>query len=337
MTFTDGISEHWGLKSAGAPEPDASRWYYFTIPDGATLFTNDVPIFREFETNSLDPNYDFLQRFFIVQYKEFKKAGFCNQRILVHQLIDRLVKESWMELKYPEPALVRELELLHGEDLTPYFKVNKFDVYPHVGGQPAKGTLLIRHFVACGDTRVGNRPTLRASWRPVPLCRVINRCLEIKEDITRSSLVRLLTIHPSSTIASGPKIPPINIWRAVFEKVKPKSIFDVDSHFGEKAIAAKVSGIEYSTEYPLVDVNHLIQWLGNKPNTPDTTIITNMEPIDDGLLATRILKASTQKIIAVVTKAQAAKFKPIYQWMIKTDPKVLSMPENVLVVLQKYN
>lgn len=301
------------------------------------MFTNDVPVYQEFETNSLDPNYDFLQRFFIVQHKEFKKAGFCHQRILVHQLIDRLVKEGWMELKHPETALARELELLQQEDLTPYFKGNRFDVYPHVGGPPAKGTLLIRHFVSCGDMRHNNRPTLRSSWRPVPLCRVINRCLDIKEDITRSSLVRLLTIHPSSTIAAGPKIPPINIWRAVFDKVKPKSVFDVDSHLGEKAIAAKVSGIGYNTEYPLVDVNEMIQWLGAPHTAPDTTIITNMEPIDDSLLANRILKASTQKIIAVVTKAQAAKFKPVQQWMIKTDPKVLSMPDNVLVVLQKYN
>jgi hypothetical protein len=114
------------------------------------------------------------------------------------------------------------------------------------------------------------------------------------------------------------------------------AIFDVDAHLGEKAIAAKVAGIGYSTEYPLVDVNDLIQWLGNKPGTPDTTIITNMEPVDDSLLANRILKASTPKIIAVVTKAQAAKFKPVMQWPIRTDPKVLSLPDNTLIVLQKY-
>ena len=337
MTFTDGISEHWGLKSPGAPEPDGSRWYYFRIPEGATLFTDNVPIYREFEASTLDKNYDFLQQFFIVQHKDFKKAGFCNQRILVHQLIDRLVKEGWIELMYPEHVLTKELELLRNEDLTPYFKYNKFDVYPHVGGQPAKGTLIIRNFVACGDIRHKNRPTLRASWNPVPLCQVINRCFSIKEDATRSSLVRLLTIHPSSTIASGPKLPPVNIWRAIFEKVKPKAIFDVDSHLGEKAIAAKVSGIGYSTEYPIIDVNNLIRWLDNPAGKPDTTIITNMEHIDDATLANRILKAETQKIIAVVTKTQAAKFKPIQQWAIKTDPKVLSMPENVLVVLQKYN
>lgn len=337
MTFTDGISEHWGLKSAGAPEPNASYQYYFTIPDGSILFTDDVPVYREFETNSLDPNYEFLQQFFIVQYKDFKKAGFCNQRIMVHQLINRLMKEGWMEIKYPEIALKRELELLHNEDLTPYLKNNRFDVYPHVSGPPAKGTLLIRHFVACGDMRHKNRPTLRASWNPSALCQVINRCLDIKEDITRATLVRLLTIHPSSRIASGPKLPPVNIWRAVFEQLKPKSIYDVDSHLGEKAIAATVSGIPYATEYPLIDVNNLIQWLGNKSATPDITIVTNMEPIDDSLLATRILKASTPRILAVVTKAQAAKFKAIRSWPIKTDPKVLLLPDNVLVVLQKYN
>ena len=337
VTFTDGISEHWGLKSAGAPEPDASRWYYFAIPAGATLFTGDVPIYREFEANPLDPSFDFLQQFFIVQYKDFAKAGFCNQRILVHQLVDRLVKEGWMELKTPATVLKRELGLLREEDLGPYMKHNKFDVYPRVGGGPAKGTRIIRHFVSCGDMRHKNRPTLRASWNHVALCQVVNRCFDIKEDATRSSIVRLLTIHPSSRIASGPKLPPINIWRAVFDKVKPKSIFDVDSHLGEKAIAAKVSGIGYSTEYPLIEVNNLIQWLENKTEAPDTTIITNMEPIDDALLMNRILKATTPKIIAVVSKAQATRFKPIQQWFIKTDPKVLSMPENVLVVLQKYN
>jgi hypothetical protein len=330
------VSEHWGLKSAGAPEPNASYRYYFTIPEGSILFTEDVPIYREFEANPLDTNYDFLQRFFVVQHKDWKKAGFCNQRILVHQLVDRLLKEGWMELKCPDLALKRELELLQTEDLTPYFKTNRFDVYPHVGGPPAKGTLLIRHFVSCGDIRHKDRPTLRAAWNPSSLCQVINRCLEIKENVTRSSLVRLLTIHPSSTVAAGPKLPPINIWRAVFEKVKPTAVFDVDSHLGEKAIAAKVSNIGYATEYPLIDVNDLIQWLENKPGNADTTIVTNMEPIDDALLATRILKASTPRIIAVVTKAQAAKFKPVMQWPIKTDPKVLSLPDNTLIVLQKY-
>lgn len=338
MTFTDGISEHWGLKSAGAPEPDATCRRYFTIPDGSVLFTEDVPIYREFEANPLDPNFEFLQSFFIMQYKDVMKAGFCHQRIAVHALADRLVKEGWKELKYPEAALRRELEMLRTEDLTSYLKNNKFDAYPRVNGQPAKGTLVIRHFITCGDIKLNNRPTLKSAWNPVTLCKVINRGLEIKEDLTRSTLVRLLTIHHSSRVAAGPKMPPINIWRSIFDQLKPKAIYDVDSHYGEKAIAATVSGIGYKTEYPLVGVENLMKWLGNKTDyTPDVTILTNMEPIDDALLATRILKASTPRILAIVTKTQATKFKPIQQWAIRTDPKILDTPDNVLIVLQKYN
>lgn len=320
------------MKSPGSPEPDATRNYYFPIPEGKLVYSDkEVPIYREFEANPLEPNYQSLQHFFVAQYKDISKADFCHSRIVVHTIIDRLLREGWQELRYPEAALRADLEAARMEDLTPYMKNGKLDVYPRVSGAPAKGTLILRHFMTCGDVKYKNRPTLRESWTPNILCRVINRCIAIKEDITRSTIVRQLTIYPSNEVASGPTMPPINIWRVVFNLLKPQGVYDLDPHFGEKAIAAHINGISYT---PIT--SPISEWLGSKPGIPDFTILNNMSPIETNDLNDRISRSQTDKMIAIITKAQAANLNIIHRWDIKTDPKVLGLDDNILAVVQKY-
>jgi hypothetical protein len=327
VKFTDGITECWGLKSPGTPEPNAADRYYFVID--RKLFADEIPTYYEFESNPFADNHQEMLRYFIIQKKDLKKTGFCQIRFLVHELVAKLVNEGWSELKYPSVALKKDLESVKQSNYKQLFKNLQFSVYPG----KASGSLIIRHFVPCGDLARQGRRTLRESWRPEILNQVINMNLRSQKDITRASIVHMLGTYNGRAIA-GPKIPNVNIWAAIFKALGTASVYDVDPNFGEKAIAAAALGIGYRAFNPNEHVTKMITWLNHKNTPPDVTVITGIEPVDDATLTNRIA-ASAHAAIGIITREQASKFKPKYSWPIMTELIKPQTAKHMVAVFQK--
>lgn len=326
VEFTDGITECWGLKSPGAPEPNSTVKYYFIID--RKLFADEVPIYHEFETNPFSPDYEKMLNYFIIQKKDIKKAGFCQARFMVHELVDKLVKEGWTELKYPQVALKKDLEAVKKFNHKQLFKNQEFSVYQ---GYRSVGSLIIRHFIPCGDMAHPGRQTFKEAWRPEVLNQVIN--LNLGRDITRASIVHTLGTY-SGRIISGPKIPSVSIWVSIFKAIGTKSVYDIDPNFGEKAIAAAALDIGYRAFNPNEHVSKMIDWLNHKNEYTDVTVITNITPVDDTTLTNR-LKASANSAIGIITREQATKFIPTYSWPIRIEPIRVQTTEHMVAVFQK--
>lgn len=328
VKFTDGITEYWALKSAGSPEPDLMSKYYFVID--RKLFANEIPIYHEFESTPFADNHQEMLKYFIIQKKDIKKAGFCQIRFMVHELVDRLVKEGWSELKYPPISLKKDLEAVKKFNHKQLFKNLEFSVYQ---GNKSAGSLIIRHFIPCGDLTHHGRQTFKEAWRPDVLNQVINANLRSNRDITRASITHILGTY-RGRIISGPKIPNVNIWTSIFKAIGTKSIYDIDPNFGEKAIAAAALGIGYRAFNPNENVSKMVSWLNHKHENTDLTIVTNIEPVDDITLTGR-LKASANTAIGIITREQAIKFKPTHSWPIRIDLIRVQTAEHVVAVFQK--
>ncbi len=327
VKFTDGIIEYWGLKSPGAPEPDAISRYYFTID--RKLFADEIPIYHEFESNPFADDHDEMLKYFIIQKKDIRKAGFCQARFMVHELVDKLMKEGWTELKYPNIALKKDLEAVKKFNYKRLFKNQEFSVYP----SRASGSLIMRHFIPCGDLAHPGRQTLRESWRPEVLNQVLNMNLRGERDITRASIVHILGTYDGRIIA-GPKIPNVNIWAAIFKTIGTASVYDMEPNFGEKAIATAALGIGYRAFNPSEHVSKMINWLSHKNPNPDVTIITGITPVDDLTLTNRI-RGSANISVGIITREQAAKLKPKPSWPIKVGLIREQTAEHIVAVFQK--
>jgi hypothetical protein len=328
VKFTDGITEVWALKSAGAPEPDLTVKYYFIID--RKLFADEIPIYHEFESSPLSDNHQEMLKYFIIQKKDIRKSGFCQVRFMVHELVDKLVREGWSELKYPQVALKKDLEAVKKFNHKQLFKNQEFSVYQ---GNKSAGSLIIRHFIPCGDIAHRGRQTFKEAWRPEVLNQVLNQNLRSSRDITRASIIHFLGTY-CGRIISGPKIPNVNIWASIFKIIGTKTVYDIDPNFGEKAIAAAALGIGYRAFNPNEHVSKMISWLNHKNEYADVTIITNIEPIDDNILTSR-LRASANTALGIITREQAAKFKPTHSWPIRINPIRVQTAEHMVAVFQK--
>lgn len=327
VKFTDGVTERWGLKSPGAPEPNSTSKYYFVID--RKLFADEIPVYHEFESNPFADNHAEMLKYFIIQRRDLKKAGFCQIRFMVHQLVERLMREGWSELKYPQIALKKDLEAVKKFNFKQLFKNQAFSIYPG----KASGSLIIRHFVPCGDLAHTGRKTLKESWRTETLFQALNMNLSSNRDITRASIVHMLGTYNGRAIA-GPKIPNVNIWAAVMKAIGTTSVYDLDPNFGEKAIAAAALGIGYRAFNPSEHVTKMISWLNHKNVVPDVTIITSMTPVDDTTLSNR-LNSTASIAVGIITREQATKFKPSHSWPIWTELIKTQEAKHIIAVFQK--
>lgn len=313
--FSDGITEHWYLYASAIPKHNFS----FVVADGQPLFTGFAPnTYGEFETNPLEDDFEELKSFFMVSRHDISKAGFCEIRLKVHEIINELLTLGWQRFRYPESALLKDFESVKNVSLQLYWEANhRLTMYKPKRREP--GTLLLSHFNDIGHMKYKDRLTLAESWQPVPLFHAINYSLRVGKNITYASLVRVLTaILPDGFWIAGPRLPNVCIWKAIFTKLGLKSVIDWEPNCGEKAIAAAACGINYTGKDIREEVKELSGFLRLAGANAGTQILTGTQPVSDEELATRL--ATTGPRIAVITKDQVKKFVPAEQFEIRTEP-----------------
>lgn len=315
VTFVDGITESWYTSD------NITEGHYFdhVMPPIQWFKDRAIPTHREFETNPLNDDYEELQSYFMVSKRDYNVAGFCEVRLKIHEIVCDLMAEGWRRFKYPIKSLKRDYESLRSESLTSYWE-GMHRISPYRAPR-RHGRLLLLHFNDVGDIKDGYRQTLREAWYAVPLYRAINRIVDSNHNITRSRIIHTMMAIEGENI-SGPRLPIIGAWRALFSKLKLPAVHDLDPNYGEKAVAAAICNIGYSFEKQCN--NDLLNFIGSRSGTTDTTIITNLKILSDDELNNRIKNVKTSRAIAIVTKEQLVRLKPIQQFEIRLDPIALS-------------
>jgi len=246
-----------------------------------------IPTGKEYETTFLGDNND---AFFKIRYKDMVKAGFCERRLKVHEIISDLQNEGWIDYEYPLLQLQKDYDELIASNYKRYlFTPNRL-----IGMGPFRGRKLIEHFFPIGDYQIGSRNSLRKEWvitRPMFLA--INSLLSKKRDITRGALVKEL--QSNERISSGPKSVNPDFWRALLSRFAPniESIVDVDPGLGAKLLAAACAGVKYRFENAEYGPNllEMADFLGLESGEGNSLcILSDIFPLDAKTACDRLSK-----------------------------------------------
>jgi hypothetical protein len=313
VAFVDGITENWYTSN----NITRNHHYDHIMPNDAWVKNKPIKTYREFETNPLRNDYEKLQSYFMISKRDIKQAGFCEVRLKIHELVTELMKEGWIPIKYPDASLKRDFE--HVKAIAGAWE-GTHRIAPYRGNKKY-GHLLMMHFNDISDIKYEHRPTLREAWRAVPLYKAVNEMTYAGRDITRASLVRNMTTTIEGRAQAGTRLPLIEAWKTLFDKLKLSAVYDLEPNYGEKAIAATACGTKYKALVP--SNTELLKFVGAKEGQADTTILTCLNILSDDELQRRINALSTPKAIAIVTKEQWRKLDCIQQYEIRLDPAII--------------
>ena len=233
VKYESGLMEHW-LRGPSRFIRNNS-WVYHLPDDPGDLFER-IEISNQYELNPLEDDYDIKKKFFIVKSEDYHKANFAPARIMVQELIMRLINDGMITPKYPDKVLMDDFVKFRSDNLDRFVRNNRTFVYGSYGSTIPYGIKILEHFVPYG--RYGDKRTMQAKWnRPFSLYSAIVYLMKIKHDLTRSTISRHLT-HGL--------IPPA-FYRHLFNKfdIKNMVIADPNPGLGSKALASASQECQY--------------------------------------------------------------------------------------------
>jgi hypothetical protein len=253
--------------------------------DDPNIYSDEeIPIYSEFETRPFDDEgKKFLEPFFIVQKSDLKRYGWINVRLTVHKLIDKLIKEGWIDVRYPRSVLDKEWEVLQDLNADRHMAPGQVFTYSREGHP---GLVLCQHFLDWGglDTK-----TVADGWsRPSTLYMAIQSLVGSRSNITRYNIIRHMRnpAFGAGRRVCGPRYvgPPFyySIVKNFFKR--HSSIYDHDPRFGSKLMAATLLDAEYVPNNPNPALYDMAKYVGCKISPEkdeyDLAILTSIDPLD---------------------------------------------------------
>jgi hypothetical protein len=290
------------------------------MPDNNLFSKYGLPEYLEFETHPLDEDENkALKPFFIIQRNDIERAGFVDIRLAVHGLMFKLIKEGWINLKYPRSFLLKDLQKLRNCDHNRFFikpgVVNAFAKYGHPHDS-IDGRTIVEHFLDWGNASDGYR-TLKEAWSsPSCLYSAIQSLLDTGKDITRSGIVRHLGISGGHRHA-GPKYINPGLYYSIIKSnfSKYRTILDLKPGYGSKLLAASLMDSVYITDRDGYQemAKFVACRLGEVDQRHDITILSDSEPLscDEAIpLLDKYLRKSNGVLVMVKDADVAKKYKP---------------------------
>lgn len=251
INFRDGTSEFWILDEIHQTKKN------HLIPDDPWKGPK-VPIRNEYLYNSLDDNAKQMERLFRIDFRQWRVGSFWEQRLSIHRLVYRLIREGWVPIAFHQNDLLSDLRKLTESSLKRrHVWDGQLHVYGKYGSSPHPGRMLLEQFTDWGEQ--GEMPFSRAWREPTLLFRTIKNLLRRKNDVTRHSML----CHLAAYRGAGINYTSPNAYRALLKLLSLSGyvVADPNPGFGSKAIAATLEGCQYCTNKDFVD---LAQFLGTR-------------------------------------------------------------------------
>jgi len=273
---------------------------------------HEIPIKQQYDVYS-DKIFD---EYFLVLYSDYTKGGFLDQRMVVHNLVDRIMNEGWVSIKYPKQILKKAAKYRRVRKLK--FKISN-NHYQYRAPRRNRVKSLYEHFFDWYETSPNNKISVLEAWTdPILISKAINKLLIKKRNLTRYSICEYLNRHRG---CGNRRVDP-SFWSSIseiFGDIEGKSVLDLSPDWGWKFLAYRFLNIDYhiSNNYlkPLTDfVGFDIQY-DNKP-VYDIVFLSNTEPISPELLLKRmkVYQKRAEYLFVIINqndlKAVADKIKP---------------------------
>jgi hypothetical protein len=253
VKFRDGIRESWIYDRINHTA------YNYILP--SDLF-NGTPVTLTYEYlyNPLDDNAQQMEKLFKIDYKQWKKGHFWDQRIVIHKLVYKILKEGWQEIKYHHKDLIKDLQALNNTSLKKHFNKSTLMVYGLYGNRYAPGKMILEQYTDWGNETRPNYPTLKQAWTtPKALYATIRNLIRNNKHVTRHNM--MYRLNTSLGMNAGHQFICPNTYRTIIKLCSLEGLTIADPYpgCGSKAIATTLSGCEYHTNK---DLTRLSEFLG---------------------------------------------------------------------------
>tara|TARA_R100001244_G_scaffold25113_2_gene25371 strand:+ start:38458 stop:39561 length:1104 start_codon:yes stop_codon:yes gene_type:complete len=303
VTFrTSGVTEHWVLNNRAR-----NKWRSVELPKNGPFFKKPIETQYHFEPDPFGRDELLYHSHFIITKKSLKEAGFCDKRIALHRMIQRLLDSGWNSIKYPTKELGEDLRRIIMEDYSIFMSsIIRFHYNPKPN--PA-GRRVVLNFSEPDDE------TLAVWSDPKKLWQLLSPMFLSRAPITREKIVRRSLTN---------RIISPNFYRAIFNQWNPLkglSVLDLAPHPG-RAIAVSVDRGEYHYAEKNFDYNSLGDYLTsyNLPNLSpnnkpfyDVILLNGINPIslDNALPLYNYYKLLGKTIVIHLKKADLERAKKL--------------------------
>lgn len=206
-----------------------------------------------FGINDIEHDVSKYPNFINWNWSDIQKSYFFERLILVHEILDFIIKNGWKDYQFPENVLANDLNIIINEDLSSYKmkKINFYRLKRHPKGiRP--GEKIIKHFLPYGDYGLDNpsymfnctkKSDIKRIYLAIRLIFTRNQRAKQKGskkriDVNYQNIMRTMRCKRQSI--KPHIIKQIGLYRRLIRDFNfvGKSFYDIDPMFGEKAIAA---------------------------------------------------------------------------------------------------
>lgn len=212
----------------------------------------NLTVGHQYEYDPLDD--DGLSKMYMVRYKDWKRASFFRQRLILQELLTTFLGEGFISVQFQNDELLVDLNKLWNID--PWGKFIRRDMF-WVDGGIYPGRKLLEQFTSWGKT---SDRSFKQLWRePVMMFAAMRRCLHVRKDLTRHNIMCSLAYKckkPARFVC------PL-LYRSILQRfeIKNQLIADPYSDFGSKAMAAMMEDCYYAG---VNDLDALGDFLGTR-------------------------------------------------------------------------
>lgn len=194
---------------------------------------------------------------FVIEYKDYIKAGVLQGRLLVNSFIKGMCDNGWF-FSVPKQVLMQDVARIY-ED----FKRKKYTTpygYPAFSSAYAAGRLALMHFMPWAT--MSNSP-IEKEMTPRLLHKIIRRLLATKKSITQDAIARKMGL-----LGFGPKFIDPNIYRRILNDIGISGVViaDPEPGCGSKLIASSAEECPYfSGDVPYMQsLRNLADFIGSE-------------------------------------------------------------------------
>ncbi len=231
VVYKNGIKEIWHHR-----ESHISGKYTFFVPKDP-FSGNNIQIEEQ------KSSYDLAGKLPYLDYKKFKKANFFTQRIITHQLTNKLYEEGFTKVNCTPEELYEDLLKVNEADFSKMVKHGHFRI-SGVYEQP--GRKLVSEFTDWGDV-------VKNNWTPKNIYNAIRKALKTNRHATRHNVIRYIAKRISHRYISPAYY---NIFLKLFN-IKNCTILDPYPS-PSKAIAAIGLKCKYQSPEPYQELANFI-------------------------------------------------------------------------------
>jgi len=212
------------------------RHTYYLNPENSTI-ENIPKVYFEYESG-IDGEVQYPAHI-IIKRSDLDKATLLEKRLAIHEFARILIARRWISLHYPDYVVKDNWERLKKYNPKSCYWNGYYTAFPKINNE-WPGRRLMEHFF---DPIEG----WKAFTVPKRALNVLGEMLESQHDISTHNFLR----YASFILKKKYNIPRLyspSSYATIFKELNVNGrILDVESHFGNRAIAAALCGLDYTT------------------------------------------------------------------------------------------